>query len=184
MNLNCFTKAFTVFTMGIVLCSCTAQKSDSSHYAGLIKELDAIMDSDPYFSGSITIGSEKEVFFQKAYGYANRSLNVSMKVHHRFDIASLNKSMVGMLIMIAVEEGKLSLDDTLTQLLSDVTYSGDFDKRITIHDMLTHTSGLPDYDAVGEELKADNFRAFKRMHVTKTEYVDFISNLPAIGSPG
>lgn len=136
------------------------------------------------FSGTIVIGHKEEVFYNKAFGIADRTSDTRMQPDFRFDIASLNKSMVGALIMIAVQEGRLSLNDKLVDQLSDYSYTGSFNENITIHQMLTHTSGLPDYDGVSQELAENNFSAFKREHFTNQRYVDFISKIDRVSEPG
>ena len=84
---------------------------------------------------------------------------------------------------MAVEEGILSLEDTLVGLLDEFKYAGRFDPSITIHQMLTHTSGLPDYSQLETNQLQNNARIFKRKHFTNAQYVDYISQLPAVGQP-
>lgn len=136
------------------------------------------------FSGTVAIGNQEQLIYNKAWGIADRRFNVPMETGFLFDIASVNKSMVGALVMMAVNEQKLALSDRLTDLLSGFSYSGSFDDSITVHQMLTHTSGLADYSGIDPELSADNFRAFKRLHFTNSDYIDFISRLKPAGKPG
>lgn len=168
-------------------------------HVGCGRSDDSISNSDPYsevdnflseqhadgrFDGTVVIGDRDQVFYQNAFGIADRTWKIPMELDHRFDIASVNKSFVGALIMKAVEGGKISTEDRLVDLLSDYIYSGSFHEEITIHHLLTHTSGLPDYGGVADELKDDNFRKFKRLHFSNVEYVDFISQLALIAEPG
>lgn len=136
------------------------------------------------FSGTIVIGTRDHLLYEKTFGIADRNWGIPMDPTYVFDIASVNKSMISALVMIAVEEGKLSLTSKLVDLLNNYSYSGTFSKSISLHQLLTHTSGLPDYDAVAPRLAANNFRALKRLHFTNQEYVDFISQLKPIDKPG
>lgn len=136
------------------------------------------------FSGTVAIGTQDSLMYHSAFGVANRTFNLPMETGFRFDIASLNKSMVAALVMIAQEERVLSINDHLVDLLKGVDYEGSFNDGITIHQLLTHTSGLPDYDAVDEDLASQNFRTFKRLHFTNPEYIDFISRLEMVEEPG
>ena len=86
--------------------------------------------------------------------------------------------------IIAEEEDKFKLNNRLVDLLKNYSYSGSFNENISLHHLLTHTSGIPDYDAVAPQLSEDNFRAFKRLHFDNKEYIDFISQLRAVGKPG
>lgn len=136
-----------------------------------------------HFDGTIVIGSQDTLFFTKAIGTANRVWDIPLELEHRFDICSINKSFISTLIMIAVEEGKIALDDRLVSLLSGFNYSGHFNAQITVHHLLTHTSGLPDYGQVEPSLIENNARLLKRLHFTNVEYVDFISQLQNVGEP-
>ncbi len=136
------------------------------------------------FDGTVVIGTRDSVLFKKAIGTANRVWNIPMRLNHRFDICSVNKSFISTLILKAVEEGKLTLEDKLVDLLSNFQYSGSFDPDITIHQMLCHLSGLPDYGEVDSDLLEDDALLFKRKHFTNAQYVDFISQLPAQGEAG
>lgn len=136
------------------------------------------------FSGTVVIGNKDQILYEKAFGIADRSWGIPMDLGYNFDIASVNKSMISGLVMIAVQEGKLSLNSRLVDLLKNYSYSGTFNKNITLSQMLSHTSGLPDYDAVAPNLSANEFSALKRMHFTNEEYVNFISQLKPVGRPG
>ncbi len=130
------------------------------------------------FDGTIIVGNAEGILFQKAIGTANRVWNIPMTLDTRFDIASLNKSFIAALTVIAVKEEKLQLADKLVDILSEFKYNGQFDSTITIHQLLTHTSGLADYDGVDADLRANNFLKLKRSHFSNAEYVDFISQIP------
>ena len=169
----------------------TCQKEEEKGFARPGQVLQFSMDSlvnhehnAGRFNGTILIGTQDSVFYKKAVGLANRVWNVPLHTDHRFDIASLNKSFIAALILKAVEEGQLNINDHLSDLLGSYQYKGSFNPKITIHHMLTHTSGLPDYDAVIKELSVDNFRKFKRMHFSNAEYIDFISQLKPVDDPG
>lgn len=158
--------------------------------SSLIQDFSAIEKfiNDEYekgnFSGSIVIGDREGILFQKHAGLANRVWNMPVESTTRFDIASINKSFIAALILKAVEEDKLSLDSKLVDLLEDVSYSGAFHPSITIHHMLSHTSGIPDYDGVSDSLKEEGFLGLKRQHFDPKSYIDFISQLPTVFDPG
>lgn len=176
-----FLLAATFFFVGY------GRSDDSISDSDLYSEIDKFLSEqhiDGRFDGTVVIGNRDQVFYQNAFGIADRTWNTPMELSHRFDIASVNKSFVGVLILKAVEEGKLLAEDRLIDLFFDYKYSGSFHPEITVHHLLTHTSGLPDYDGVADELQIDNFRKFKRLHFSNPEYVDFISQLASIAEPG
>ncbi len=173
--------------IAVVQFSCTQSIKEPERISSLIK-IDSLLQAksdEDLFHGSIFIQDPAGNQLQKAYGIARRDWNLPNDINTVFDIASVNKSMISGLIMIAEQEGKLTTDDKLVDLLSkfEINYSGNFSDAITLHHMMSHSSGLPDYDAIGEEYAANGFQKFKRMHFSNAEYVDFISTLPVRGNP-
>ena len=165
-------------------CSSPSKKEEKTD---LFIELNNLIEAEHKagrFNGTVLIGTKDSIIYKKAIGKANRVWNVPLKIEHRFDIASVNKSFIAALILIAIEEEKLNLTSTLIDLLSKYSYSGEYSSEITVHQLLSHTSGLADYSAVAKELSSNNFRAFKRQHFNNAEYVDFISQVPLVNEPG
>lgn len=95
------------------------------------------------FSGAILVRKNGEVIHESAYGYANRSDQLINTVHTRFGIASGCKLFTAISIGILVDEGKITFDTRLSDCL-DIPFSN-FSDEITIHHLLSHTSGIPDY---------------------------------------
>jgi CubicO group peptidase (beta-lactamase class C family) len=136
------------------------------------------------FHGGVVLGTKKQVLFTKFLGLSNRISGAKINAETKFDMASINKSFAGYLIAKAEKEGRLSVDDKLVDLISKFDYKGAFDSSITIKQMLTHTSGLCDYNGIADSLKANGFVAFKKMHFSNAEYIDFISQLEPVAKPG
>lgn len=181
----------TYLLVGIIialsLTACSSKGIELSSAQRLTGQIDSLLLSRAdrgVFSGTVAIGTQTEMIHHSAYGIANRTFDLPMRTDFRFDIASVNKSMIAALVMIAVEEGLLTTDERLVNLLEGYSYTGSYHQDITVHKLLTHTSGLPDYNAVNEELAANNYRAFKRLHFSNSEYIDFISRLEPVAEPG
>src|SRR5687767_7986513 len=123
--------------------------------AGKLNQIDAIVEqdiADKKLPGAVVVvGHRGKIVFRKAYG--NRALVPTvekMTVDTRFDVASLTKPIAtATSIMILVEQGKLRLSDNIGKFIPDID---DPDaKRVTIQQLLTHTSGYrPDFD-LGED---------------------------------
>lgn len=180
-------KKHHVFVVCLMMCLWSCKKQASSPRGTLAIRLDSLLTSEHdsgRFDGTIVIGTQDSILYQQAIGIANRVWDIPMHLSDRFDICSLDKSFVAMLILQAIEEGKLSLESHLIDLLNTFPYSGTFDSRITIHQLLTHTSGLAHYEHLPAELHEDWFRPFKRKHFTNAAYIDFISTMPTVGAPG
>lgn len=95
------------------------------------------------FSGTVLVKSDKKTIVDKSYGYANRSEQIINSFDTRFGVASGCKLFTAIAICQLVEKGLLSFDTKLKDCLN-VSFPY-FDKDITIHHLLTHTAGIPDY---------------------------------------
>ncbi|MEM6846287.1 MAG: serine hydrolase domain-containing protein [Bacteroidota bacterium] len=93
------------------------------------------------FSGNILVADSSGIVYSSAVGYQNASQQISMQPNTAFYLASLSKHIHAMGILYLVDQGTLSLDDTLTQYLPDMPAAD----HITIRQLLTHTHGIPDY---------------------------------------
>ncbi|MCK4729082.1 MAG: beta-lactamase family protein, partial [Desulfobacterales bacterium] len=97
------------------------------------------------FPGSVLLVARKgSIVFFEAFGHAGLAPERPMTTDTVFDLASLTKPLAtSVVFMLLVQEGKLSLDQTLGSAIPD--FSGTNKKYITIRQLLSHTSGLPDY---------------------------------------
>jgi CubicO group peptidase (beta-lactamase class C family) len=95
------------------------------------------------FQGAVLVADRGEVIFEKGYGLANVELNVPNTPDTKFRVGSLTKQFTAMLVLQLAAEGKLKLDARLSEYVPEYpAASGD---RITIHHLLTHQSGIPNY---------------------------------------
>ncbi len=95
------------------------------------------------FRGCVSISKKEEMLFQRAYGYADLSNKVLNDIETRFATASAGKIFVAVAILQLVEKGKLHLEDKIGTLF-DFDWK-QIDPGITVEQLLTHTSGIPDY---------------------------------------
>ncbi|MBE7173283.1 MAG: serine hydrolase [Williamsia sp.] len=91
---------------------------------------------------SILIARKGNVVYRKAFGAANIELGVPMKPDGVFRIGSVTKQFTAIGILQLVEQGKLSLQDSIQKYIPDFPSKG---YTITVEHLLTHTSGIPDY---------------------------------------
>lgn len=94
-------------------------------------------------SGVVLIKQANEVIFESAYGYANRAEKILNTPLTRFGIASGCKLFTAIGICQLVEKGLIHFDTPLKECLA--YRFPHFDERVTIHHLLTHSSGIPDY---------------------------------------
>jgi CubicO group peptidase (beta-lactamase class C family) len=95
------------------------------------------------FSGSIMVAKDGEVLYAKAFGDANKDFHVKNSLKTKFNIGSAGKTFTGVSIMQLAEKGQLKVSDPVKKYLQDFPF-GD---QITIHHLLTHTSGTYNYFA-------------------------------------
>jgi CubicO group peptidase (beta-lactamase class C family) len=91
---------------------------------------------------SVAIVRDGEVIKAEGYGLANVELNVPATKDTMYQSGSVGKQVTSAAVMVLVEDGKLKLDDPISKYLED---SPEIWKDITIHHLLTHTSGIKDY---------------------------------------
>jgi CubicO group peptidase (beta-lactamase class C family) len=95
------------------------------------------------FSGVFSIRRDRAVQFERAYGYASFGEKTPNRCDTKMGIASGTRLFTALAILTLVEEQALSLEETLGDLL-DIDF-GTIDPRVTVQQLLTHTSGIPDY---------------------------------------
>ena len=89
----------------------------------------------------IGVVSGDDLIYSEGFGLADIESGVPMTPEHRQRIASITKTMVGLCTMALVDEGRLSLDDRVADLLPDIPLTGEA-KSLTVWHLLTHTGGI------------------------------------------
>lgn len=111
----------------------TAGSANPDFTANLTKQLTA-----KKFSGTALVVKNDRVIYQKSFGWANAAKKQRNSPKTQYLINSLQKSMTGLLVMRAIEQGKLKMTDTLHQFYPQVKNS----QRVTIRQMLNMEGGL------------------------------------------
>lgn len=93
-----------------------------------------------------------EVLVAKGYGFANLEHRVPVKPETVFQSASVGKQFTAALVMLLAQDGVLSLGDPITTFYPDAPWRW---RGITIRHLLTHTSGIPDYEESAIDLRKD-----------------------------
>ncbi|MCY7294177.1 serine hydrolase domain-containing protein [Alteromonas sp. a30] len=92
------------------------------------------------FSGLVLVAHKGEALFQYKFGLANREENIPFSQESIFDIGSITKQFTATAIMQLSEAGKLSVQEPITRFFKNVPVDK---QNITLHHLLTHSSGLP-----------------------------------------
>lgn len=96
-----------------------------------------------HVGAAVLVIDKGKVVFRHTYGLADVENNTPITPQTNFRIASVTKQFTATAVMLLVDEGRLSLDDTLDQFFPGFPGYG---QSITVRHVLNHTSGLPDYE--------------------------------------
>ncbi|MBB6623126.1 beta-lactamase family protein [Clostridium gasigenes] len=101
------------------------------------------------FSGNVLLSKNNEIIFNESYGYSNKEKGIKNTPQTKFMIGSMTKAITALCIMQLSEKGMLSTQQNIENYIPDF-YKG---HGITIHHLLNHTSGIPNYIMLKKEIK-------------------------------
>lgn len=146
--------------------------------AGMVLRQYGISPTDPAtfiaVPGTILVARKGRVLFRRSYGMANYELQVPNSPETRFHIASVSKPFTAAAILQLQEQGRLRVADPLSRYVPDFPNGG----RMTLDNLLTHSSGVPDINDVAD------YDTFARSPHTLLETVARFANLPSEFQPG
>lgn len=125
---------------------CLSKISFSQNKAEKIDDLLKRYNEYGLFNGSALVAENGKVIFKSGYGFANMEWKVPNTPDTKFRIGSISKQFTATIIMQLVEEGKIKLDGKLTDYLPN--YRKDTGDKVTIHELLNHTSGILSYTSM------------------------------------
>jgi CubicO group peptidase (beta-lactamase class C family) len=97
---------------------------------------------------SAAVGIEGKVAWTGVSGLANMTIGAKVTADTVFDIASVSKQFTATAILLLAEAGKLTLEDTLSQYMSEMP---PWAANVTLTQLMHHTSGVPDYTGLLQE---------------------------------
>ena len=109
----------------------------------LEEHLDELASADR-FSGTVLVARGDEPLLRRAYGQASKRFDVPNRPETKINLGSMNKMFTGVAICQLAEQGLLTFDDAIVEHLPEYP-NHDVAQLVTIHQMLTHTSGLGSY---------------------------------------
>lgn len=129
------------------------------------------------FSGAVLVADKGKVIYRQAFGMANREWNVPNTTDTRFRLASVSKQFCTLLVMQLVQEGKVRLDDRITDYLP--YYRKDTGDRITLHHLMSHQSGIKDFTS-----SFDYRGTTSRLSFGKDEFIKEHCSADLVNDPG
>jgi len=124
----------------------TRQATPTAQTALIAPQVDSLlanMAAHQQFSGSVLIAQHGQVLLSKGYSMADWDQGVPNTPHTRFYLGSTTKQFTAMAILILQQQGKLHVHDPLCSYLENCPAAW---QPLTIHNLLTHTSGIPQLD--------------------------------------
>lgn len=129
------------------------------------------------FDGSMLVAENGRVIYKASFGLANREWNIPNTPDTRFMIGSVSKPITAILMLIQVQKGLIDLDKTITDYIPE--FSAKNGRRITIRQLLSHSSGMPNYD-----IMKDFFPAISRRQFTREDYIKLYMDSALVFEPG
>jgi CubicO group peptidase (beta-lactamase class C family) len=129
------------------------------------------------FNGSVLIAEQGEVIYKKGFGMANMEWDIPNERNTKHRLGSITKQFTAMLILQLVADGAVDLEAPITSYLPD--YPKETGDQITVHHLLTHTSGIPNYTAF-----PNFFKEQSRNPYTPDEFVEVFAHKKLDFTPG
>jgi D-alanyl-D-alanine carboxypeptidase len=157
----------------ITLCGCKTP-DPIRDIAKYLEELDA----KEQFSGVVLIAKDGDPIFVGAYGIANRNYDVPNQLDTKFNLGSMNKMFTAVAILQLIEKGKIAVDDKVIDHIPGYP-NQEVAKKVTIHQLLTHTSGIG-----GNVLTQEYREASKDLYRELNDYLPLFVDKPLRFEPG
>src|SRR5438093_2370221 len=139
-------------TLGLILVflSVLAVASGSTNFSFKAEVYLTKLTHEEKFSGAVLVATNGNVIFANGYGLANREHDIANTTNTIFRLASVTKQFTAMCILILQEEHKLNVTSLISQYVEDCPEAW---SAITIHHLLTHTSGIPGFTEFPDNLR-------------------------------
>lgn len=129
------------------------------------------------FDGAVLVAEKGKIVYTGAFGLANREWNIPNRVDTKFMIGSVSKPLTAVLMLIQVQKGLIRLDGTLEDYLPECKNKPG--AKVTIRQLLNHTSGIPNYDII-----KDFFPRISRQNFSREEYMKIFIDSALAFAPG
>jgi CubicO group peptidase (beta-lactamase class C family) len=117
------------------------------------------------FNGNVLIAKNGKIIYENTFGFANFLKKDSLKIDSKFQLASISKQFTALAILILRDEGKLKLSQLVTDFFPKFPYA-----KISLHLLLSHRSGLPNYQYYSEKTWKN-----KRKAMTNLDLMDMLT---------
>jgi CubicO group peptidase (beta-lactamase class C family) len=163
--------SFTLFAITV------AHEAEAQSRAQRIDSIVRAAFDSGAFHGGILVADGDEVIYRNAYGKADIPAGTPNRPETLTPIGSITKPFTAILALQLVQEGKLDLNGTLKQYLP--SFSAPAADRITLHHLLSHTSGIPDYI-----FAIPGYMSSEPPNLSRDSVLSIIQGLPLEFEPG
>lgn len=173
--------SFAALSLGVVYWEAQTPPAplDAKHLASIDEFVKREMARQRIPGLELGIYRRGRILLTKAYGLANIELDVPVKPATVMQSGSIGKQFVSAAVMMLVEEGRMSLDDSITKYFPDAPAAW---KPILIKNLLSHTSGLAEYES--PDRSGPNGPFYLRLDFTEEELAKKFEALPIEWAPG
>lgn len=118
-----------------------SQVSDLDNRISRLDSLFGELNRYGEFNGNVLVAEKGNVIFHKSFGISDAENELPLHLNSIFNIGSITKQFTATAILLLAKEGKISYNDNISKYIPELS----FYDRITIQNLIHHTSGLPDY---------------------------------------
>lgn len=175
----------SVALFGIAEATASASEPSGSHRSAAAAEsapnlarMDQVIRSfvsKKQFMGTVLVARGDHVLLSKGYGFANLEWGIPNSPDTKFRLGSITKQFTAASILLLQERGKLSVHDLLKKYVPDAPPAWD---KITLFNLLTHTSGIPNFTALPD------YRSFSLLPQTPAQLLARFRDKPLDFEPG
>jgi len=166
-------KSFFCLFLSIVLSSALQAQSLNELIAKFDQSIDSLNQLHE-FNGNILLAKNGKVLYEKSIGFTDSSTNNHLSSSSAFNLASISKTFTSSLILMYVQEGKLKIDDKVSDYINSFPY-----KSITIRHLLNHTHGMIEYfDWIKDTLKINDTIDNQKLLALIAQYKPALISVP------
>jgi len=135
------------------------------------------------FNGTIYIQKDSSQLYYKSFGLADRRFGIPIINETIYKVASITKAFTAVLILQLYEEGKLEMNKPFNTYLPD--FKGEASSKVTIHQLLNHTSGMRQIDTISSLDNAFKFGlGYLQKPNTSDQLLDSFKKYSLVNEPG
>ncbi|MDN3691967.1 serine hydrolase domain-containing protein [Chryseobacterium tructae] len=147
-----------------------------------VKQLVENYASEHQFNGTVLIQKDSKTIYHKSFGVAERSFNSPTTNDTRYQVCSITKTFTAVLILQLVDQGKIDLNKKILDYLPD--YKGEGGSKVSIRQLLNHTSGMKNTDTARDENFLKYGLGFYNRPYELKEIVNQFCSNPLVNEPG